>query len=314
VILTAGVADAASRVGPNGIRNNAVRSRHIQNGQVRTPDIRNNAVTAPKIRNNAVTTAKIRNGHVRTADIQNNAVTSAKIRNGTIALGDLSAAARNSLTTTYAGPNWSIVDRNVQGNGDSALRAGPTFRAPDESFETAPPAGIGSLGMRVGATSDKATFGNQVDFGGQELSTIDTLSYYAFSPSGGVSPALQFELNPNLQALPTTTFTTLSFEPPGIPASTWTQIDPIAGTPAGGGWGMSGAAGTTTGCTLTTPCTWEAVQTALDDSDDNPAVISFSVQFSLGSGAQPVSTAVDALQINDDVYDFEPFGVSVVAP
>jgi hypothetical protein len=306
-------------VGTHKIRIGAVGPARIRDGAVINPKIRNNAIGTHKIRdgqvmtsdlaNGAVTSAKITDGQVMTRDLADNSVTSAKIRNGTIALGDLSAAARQSLKTTYAGPNWSIVDRSVRGNGDSYLRAGPSAAAGGHSTE--PPYGIGSLGMRVGATSDKAVFGNQVAFGGMPLSDITTLSYWVFSSSDAVSPNLQFEINPNLASLPGTTFTTLSFENPAKPANAWTKIHPLMGAR----WVMTGAAGTQTGCTQAARCTWDDVLTRLaDDNNGTPAAISFSVQFNIGTGAPALSAAVDGLQVNDHVYDFEPFGVSVVAP
>lgn len=303
VLVTAGAAEAAGRIGPNQIRNNAIHARHIANG----------AVTNPKLRNGAVNTAKIRVGAVRTHRIANQAVTSAKIRNGTIRPADLSAAVRQQLMTTFAGPNWGIVDRSVVGNGDSYLRAGPSAAAGGQS--TKPPYGIGSLGMRVGASTDKATFGDQVDFAGMPVSGITTLSYWVFrGGSSVVTPNLQFEINPNLASSPAT-FTTLSFENPTVPANVWTKVDPTTG-PAG--WGMTGVAGTATGCQptpVTARCTWDQIQTALaSDNNGTPAAISFAVQFNMGTGAAQSSSAVDGLQINNQVFDFEPFGVSKVAP
>lgn len=319
VVVTAGAADARGRTGPNGIANNAIRSRHIQNGQVRAPDIRNGAVTSAKIRNgqvrnpdlanNSVTSPKIRDGQVTNPDLASSSVTSGNIRNGTIQPGDLSTAARQSLTTTYAGPNWGIIDRSVAGDGDSYLRAGPSAAAGGNS--TAPPRGVGSLGMRVGATTDKAAFGNQVDFSGTPIHGISTLSYWVFTNSA-TSPNLQFEINPNLASSPAT-FTTLTFENPAVPANVWTKVDPTTGA----GWGLTGDAGTATGCQQTpvsARCTWAQVQTALaNDNNGTPAAI-FTVKMNLGAGAAATSAAVDALQINNQVFDFEPFGVSVVAP
>ncbi len=38
---------------------------------------------------------------------------------------------KDSLKTKYAGPNWGIVDRNVQGGGDSYLTGRPDNRNGD---------------------------------------------------------------------------------------------------------------------------------------------------------------------------------------
>lgn len=305
VALVVGVSSgavAAKLITGKDVKDNSLTTKDIKNGTLTTKDIKKNGVKGDRLKKGSVSGDRLKNG----------AVTSKQIKDGTISSGDLSSSTKNSLKTTYAGENWSIVDRNVQGNGDSALRAGPSFRAPDGSFETKPPFGIGSLGMRVGATSDKASFGNQVNFGGIALSTFTTLSYWVFTPSGAVSPNLQLEIDPNLSSN-ATNFTTLSYENEGVTAGAWTKIDAMTTTRQG--WGMSGAAGTATGCTLTTPCTWAEVMAALAaDNNGTPAAVSFSVQFNLGSGAQALSAAVDGLQINNDIYNFEPFGVSVSHP
>ena len=99
------------------------------------------------MKNGSLTSKDLKKGTIKTDRLKDGAVTSAKIKNGTIAGKDLSSGAKNSLKTTYAGPNWGIVDRNVQGGGDSYLRAGPTTAT--ATGVTSPPLGIGSLGIRT---------------------------------------------------------------------------------------------------------------------------------------------------------------------
>src|SRR5262245_30532679 len=82
-------------------------------------DIKNGSVTGKDIKKASLPGAKLQKGAVAKNKIADGAVTSGKIADGTIGPNDLSSSA--------FGPNWSVVDRNVIGNGDSFLRAGPSF-------------------------------------------------------------------------------------------------------------------------------------------------------------------------------------------
>lgn len=198
---------------------------------------------------------------------------------------------------TFVGPNWSIVDRNVIGNGDSYLRAGP-----DNA-----PMGQGSLGIRTGASSDAANFGNQVDFQGDLVSDLNRVGYWVFTTgenratSVGNLPNVKFEIDPNLTA---SNFSTLVFVPNAVPAG-WTEIDAAVATT--GYWYLTGSGGTDSGCTQATACSFAAAKAAL------PAATIYTVQ--VGKGRDwAFSGAVDALRINKKVYDFEPFGVIARTP
>jgi hypothetical protein len=214
------------------------------------------------------------------------------------------------LKATYAGPNWGIVDRNVQGGGDSYLRAGPTTAT--ATGVTSPPLGIGSLGIRTAGPADKAAFGDQVDFAGDDFSEVTEAAYSVFATgedfSGGATnlPSISFELlfpaggaNPGFHTL---------FYQPSIAATDvnkWTTIDAVADTTPH--WGLSGAAGTD--CDQNGGlCTFAQVQDYIAANDEGATIL--TVQITKGSGQPAFSGAVDALQINDDVYDFEPFGVT----
>ena len=296
------------------IANSAVNAPRIANGAVRRPKIASNAVDAariadgavrrPKIANNAVNAPKIANGSVKRAKIANNAVNSAKIASGSIQIGDLSAGAQDALTA-FSGANWSVVDRNVRNGGDSDLRAGPS------AGRIAPPLGVGSLGLRTGAATDKATFGNQTDFIGMLVSDLTALSYSVFTTDVNIaiSPAnlanIQFEIDPNLDGV-ASNFSTMSHVPPAqVPG--WSAIDAVTE----GQWFLTGPAGTATGCSQAgTLCTFPqliAALTADDATDGSPAEI-FTALVNKGTDFV-FSGAVDALRINDTVYDFEPNGV-----
>src|SRR5262245_7159639 len=78
-------------------------------------DVKNGSLTGKDIKNGSLTSKDIKKGTIKTDRLKDGAVTSAKIKDGTIGAKDLSSAAKNTLKTTYSGPEWSIVDRNVIG-------------------------------------------------------------------------------------------------------------------------------------------------------------------------------------------------------
>lgn len=180
---------------------------------------------------------------------------------------------------------------------------------------SAPPYGIGSLGIRTGSGDDKVAFGDQVDFQGMDFSSITAVGYWAFTTmenitAGGTSvnlPTVQFEINPNLSSNPTSFSTADFFPAAGSNTPGWNNIDAVTT----GNWALTGAAGTATGCTDSTPCTWDDLQAALSDGGD-PATI-FTVQIDKGRDFA-YSGAVDGLRINNNIYNFEPFGVTITHP
>jgi hypothetical protein len=74
-----------------------------------------------------------------------------------------------------------------------------------------------------------------------------------------------------------------------------------------GKWGLTGAAGTATGCPLSGGlCDFDEVQDALDDGGEAATILTVAV----GKGRDfSWQGAVDGLTINQDVYDFEESGV-----
>ena len=153
-----------------------------------------------------ITSKDIQDKSIKKVDLAKNSVVSTKVADGSLKLKDLNKKANDKINKGGPGrwtgrpgwcegspgrarpqgrkdrkdrratpaarptsaPNWSIVDRNVIGNGDAYLRSGPSL-GPAAAL-TRPPKGIGSLGIRTGSDNDKAAFGNQVDFGGTLLS------------------------------------------------------------------------------------------------------------------------------------------------
>ena len=222
-------------------------------------------------------------------------------KNGSlIGAKDLSAGAKASV---YSGPNWGIVDRNVIGNGDSYLRAGPV--AGPAAPLTAPPFGVGSLGMRTGSADDKTSFGDQVDFVDMPLTDVAELSYWVFTTTENIDvdptnlPNIQFEIDANLSPEPSVDFTTATFAPPAqLPG--WHQIDAFTE----GEWFLTGSEGTDTGCNDVTTCTLAELQAAAPD-----ATI-LTVQFNKGRD-NAFREPWTVCRLNSDVYDFEPLGVLV---
>lgn len=256
---------------------------------------------------------------IGSADIVDNSIKSKDIRDNTVKLADISNSAERKLKgqqgpagpegpagpagpagsgATYAGPNWSIVDRNVVKNGDSYLRAGPGT----------PPLGVGSLGIRTGDANDKSAFGNQVDFLGQTLASINTVKYSIYTTgennttnSGGNAengPSVAFEIDPNGPAV-AGGFSTLVYVPTALTANAWNSLDASTNQR----WFLTGATGTSTGCNQTTYCTLAGVKAALPDATLYVAQITKGRDYAF-------SGAVDQLVINADTYDFEPFGVT----
>lgn len=193
---------------------------------------------------------------------------------------------------TYVGPHWSVVDRNVVGNGDSALRAGPLV----------PPLGVGSLGLRTGSATDKAAFGNELDFRGRALPTVVGYSIYTTGENAALAadnlPNITFEVDPSGPSGTGPNYSSLVYNPTAVTPNAWTQQDASSAAR----WWLTGAAGTSTGCTLAHSCTLEQVRTAL------PEATLLTVTVSKGRD-RAFSGAVDALRVDGQVFDFEPLGV-----
>jgi hypothetical protein len=286
-----------------------ITGNDIKDGSITGKDIKSGSVQGNRLQGNSTPGNKLQKGSVTGDRLKDAGVTSAKIKDGTIAPDDLSQATKDSLTPAFAGPNWGVVDRNVIGNGDSSLRAGPT-----DPIAGPPPMGIGSLGIRTGTGEDKAAFGNQTDFVGMDLPTVTALGFSVFttgenvaSGGGGAAglgnlPNLQFEIDPNLTGVPSN-FSTFNFVPDTAVPGQWTELNAIAT----GHWVLSGAAGAATNCQLGGDiCTWAEALGRLDDGDPAPQILTMS--FSKGRDFA-FSGAVDALVINDQTFDFEPTGV-----
>lgn len=212
----------------------------------------------------------------------------------------------------FSTERWGLIGRNTYGSPQVQFRTGPWGRtAPNAAPTQDPPAGVGSLQLLVADGTEKVAFGNETDFHGKPLSSITTLTYSTFTDMDiaqvGARPNITIEINPNKTGL-ASTYASLVFEPgTTVIPQQWMSHDALAATkPTGGGWYFPNATvGNSTGCSSF--CTWAEIQAALPDAEIRPAV-----QISKGRD-NAFRGAVDALQINDTLYDFEPNGVNAVA-
>ena len=268
-------------------------------------------------------------------------ITGKDIKNNTIAAKDLKKKLRNKIgqsgtagspgqtgpqgpegpagpaaQATYTNPQWGVMDRNTQGSPQVDLRGGPFAGITQE-----PPFGDGSLGLSVEGDASRpdgqrrrAGDLREVDFVGDTVASIDELGFqvYTTGENNGRGnpnmPLIKIEIDPNLSST-ASGFSTLTFQPSNTTANQWSPYIDATTAPAsaaGNGLFLSGAAGTSTGCALATPCTFAQLQTALNDGGDAATIFTVAV----GKGRDFAwSGAVDGLRVNNTIYDFEPFGV-----
>ncbi len=154
--------------------------------------------------------------------------------------------------------------------------------------------------------TDKAAFGNEVDFRGDALADFDTVKYSVYTTGENRTqaannlPSVSFEVDPSGPEDATApNYSTLVFTPETAESNAWTELD--ASTEKR--WYYTGAAGTASGCNQTTYCTLEEAKAAY------PGATVYTVQITKGRD-YAFSGAVDGLVLNDTTYDFEPFGVT----
>ncbi|MCW2943934.1 MAG: hypothetical protein JWR24_651 [Actinoallomurus sp.] len=218
----------------------------------------------------------------------------------------------------FASTKWGVILRNTTGEPTAALRGGPYSRSGPSSLAATipPPYGVGSLGILVGSFAEKIDFGNETIFAGLPLRTINVLKYWIYvgedTPSVTGLPGISIESNPRAFGVG---YTSLNYvpalsTPPSRPttvlSNTWQQYDASG---AGSGWfPTNGTLQTATGCNQITPCSFSVIKSKLPD-----AIVSLSIGISVGRNAI-FAGAVDGLQINHTVYDFEPSGVRRTIP
>lgn len=276
-------------------------------------------------------------------DLVNNTVGSNKIKNRSLKVKDFSGNTKSKLKgargpkgakgqrgkegpqgpqgpagdpATYNGPNWGLIDRNTIAAGMAELRAGPVFGT---GAAQKPPLGVGSVGLQTPSGNDKVAFGNQVDFAGDPVSGLDRISYSYFvtgedlASDPGNLPNISIEIDPSVADR---NYTSMNYNPPDAPpiAQGWIDDDAAANDGDESGWWFSnGLVAAATGCSQASFCSLEEAKQALvANNDGGPAASISSIAVTKGRDFE-FEGAVDALQINDTIYDFEPFGVNEVA-
>jgi hypothetical protein len=213
--------------------------------------------------------------------------------------------------------HWGVITRNTIGSPVAALRNGPFGSFGVEGPSASPPYGRGSLGIEVAddstsltPPSEKVDFGNEVDFYGDPVLGLNEVGFHVFQTGENISyggprnlPGIKFEINPNLTAS-ASTYSTLVWLP--APSPVTNRWSPYMDATTTGDWYLTGNAGTVTGCNQTTLCTFQQLQTALDDGGAEPTI--YTVAVSKGRDNMWIG-AVDGLRINNTIYDFEADGV-----
>ncbi|MGW0798029.1 hypothetical protein [Streptomyces sp. NPDC002692] len=236
-----------------------------------------------------------------------------------IAVSTVPGSAAPAPGGTQGGPDhWGVIARNTIGSPVAALRNGPFGSFGVTGRSARPPYGTGSLGIEVANNStsltppsEKVDFGNEVDFYRNPVLGLNQVGFHVFQTGENTShggpgnmPNIRFEINPNLTAAATTTYSSLVWSPPASPVTD--RWSPYLDATTSGTWFLTGNAGTVTGCNTSTPCTFSHVKTVLNDGGAAPTIHTVAV----GKGRDTMwAGAVDGLRINREIYDFEAGGV-----
>jgi hypothetical protein len=240
------------------------------------------------------------------------------IQDGTIRPAKLTPGAQNKLHHAV-GKEWGVITRNTIGSGVADLRSGPYGSFGVIGVPSHPPFGTGSLGLQVsdnalsgGTPQEKVSFGNEVEFFGDNVADLLRVGFRVFQTgenadiSPGNMPNISLEINPQTGS----SYTTMVWVPDPAPVTNrWTGFIDATTT---GQWYFTGSAGTATGCNQTTMCTFADAKSnlAAAQTGANAASI-YTVAVTKGRDDAWVG-AVDGLRINDNIYNFEPYGVQAI--
>jgi hypothetical protein len=214
---------------------------------------------------------------------------------------------------SFAGPHWGLIDRNTIGSPVGALRSGP--------FEgsSAPPFGQGSLGLSVKDNTEKVAFGNEVDFNGNPVSGVNAVGFRVFTTGENKAlfadnlPNITFEVDPTGPSSSTPNYSSLVFVPTGtgVPTNQWSPYIDATNASTGGWYFTNGTTASTTGCTQASMCSFTAMKAAVATSYPSMSILTFAVS----KGRDYAwNGAADGLRLNNQVFDFEPFGVLTRSP
>jgi hypothetical protein len=300
IAVSATTATAATLITGAKVKNNSLTGldiKNIQSGDIKDGSIRLRDLNAEVLR--AIQTGSANSGASTTGSgaAGANGATGAAGSNG--AAGANGTNGVNGTNATVSSGNWGVIARNTIGSPDIFTRSGPAT----------PPRGTGSLGFSVGGNTEKAAYGNEKDFAGSTVAGLNQIGFAVYTTGENAAlgnpnmPSIAIEIDPNLTATPSN-FSTLVFVPNNTTPNQWTTID--ATDPATGFWFLTGAAGTATGCTQATTCTFAQVKSAL--ANGTGAVIG-SIGVTKGRDFA-WQGGIDALRVNAQVFDFEETGVT----
>jgi hypothetical protein len=214
--------------------------------------------------------------------------------------------------------HWGVILRNTQGSAFAELRDGPyvnpTTGNTAPGVGTQPPFGKGSLGIAVGGNPEKVAFGNEVDFYGDPVSDLTAVGYRVFQTGEDQDfslanlPNITLEINPNVTG--TDGYTSMVWVPGALTPADKNHWTGYIDATMNGAWYFTGGEGTTTSCSLSTPCTFATAKQRLVTFNNGSPAIVYSVAIAKGTD-NPFQGAVDGLRLNNKVYDFEdePDGV-----
>ncbi|MEA2322051.1 MAG: hypothetical protein QOD81_1901 [Solirubrobacteraceae bacterium] len=283
-----------------------ITSKDIADGAVHTRDIAKDTISlsrlSPSVRAMIAQAGTPGKAGVNGANGRDGAAGATGAKGDAGTKGDTGAAGAggaNGVNATVSSGNWGVMARNTIGSPDIFTRSGPA----------AAPYGTGSLGFSVGGGTEKAAYGNEADFAGDLVSGLTQVGFSVYTTGENAAlgnpnmPSIAIEIDPNLTATPSN-FSTLVFVPSNTAPNAWTKIDATDATK--GFWFLTGAAGAATNCNQTTTCSFAQVQAALNDGGESAVIGTVGVTKGRDFAWQG---AIDGLQINSAVYDFEETGV-----
>lgn len=195
------------------------------------------------------------------------------------------------LTTNQTvSPPYDAGNLNPSSTASFRFRRGPRQ----------PPAGRGSLQMRVGDAPNSRVAAVPPDLTGTDLDSLSSLSYWTFLTRIGRPPMpINFKISVTSAALGQ--FTTLVFEPARQSSPTpepreWQSWDPLTGL----WWGT----GITGSCSQSEPCSWSELK-SLVGGDSTIRIAYFELGDS-GTTFSGIVCALDDVVINRTTYDMEP--------
>jgi len=228
------------------------------------------------------------------------------------------AYAVTQTSSPDVGEHWGIITRNTIGSPVADLRSGPYGSFGQTGLFSHPPRGTGSLGIEVSDNSttqsppsEKVTYGNEVDFFGDPVSGLTRVGFHVFQSGENAAigarnmPNISLEINPHVAGK---TYTSMVWVPDAAPwVNKWSG--PINAATTGNWYFTNGTVAAATGCDQTLTCSFSDAQSALvAQNDGSGAATIYTVAVGKGRDDAWVG-AVDALRINNTIYDFETDGV-----